>query len=79
MQNFCTKSMFENSRSEHHEAGSFANQHAGSVRYRRSAGSLPAGSGGILPPVPPFQTGSKPNPCSTAELALTQRRGGRGV
>jgi hypothetical protein len=48
------ESLFENEL----EAGSFENPPAGSVRYKGSAGILPAGSGGILPPVSSFQTGS---------------------
>ena len=45
------KGLLENAPSEHHEAGSFVNHHAGSVRYQRSAG--------ILPPVLTAQTGSQ--------------------
>ena len=52
------KGRLENAPSEHHQAGSFVNQHAGSVRYQRSADILSAGSGGILPPVLNSPTGS---------------------
>ncbi|MBI4324714.1 MAG: ATP-binding protein [Chloroflexi bacterium] len=69
-----TQSLFENSLSGHREAGSFANLHAGSVRYRRSAGILPAGSGGILPPVPSFQTGSQEKFSAVGETVLAGAR-----
>jgi hypothetical protein len=53
------KSMSENSKKRNTELGSSVNPQAGSLRYHCSAGILPAGSGGILPPVHYFQTGSK--------------------
>ena len=46
------QSLYGNAPSDHHEAGN--------ARYNRSAGILPDGSGDILPPVIPFQTGSQP-------------------
>jgi molybdenum cofactor cytidylyltransferase len=49
----------ENPKISDTELGSSVNPQAGSLRYDRSAGILPAGSGGILPPVVHFQTGSK--------------------
>jgi A/G-specific adenine glycosylase len=52
------KSLSENSRNWNPELGSSVNPQAGSLRYRCSAGILPAGSGGILPPVHHFKTGS---------------------
>ncbi|MCX6894031.1 MAG: TIGR03663 family protein [Verrucomicrobia bacterium] len=55
-----TKSLLENSRVILHGAGSSVNPHAGSVRYGVAQASLPAGSGGILPPVPNFPTVSEP-------------------
>ena len=42
------QSLFENLASRNTKLGSFVNPHAGSVRYERGAGILPAGSGGIL-------------------------------
>jgi DNA polymerase len=48
-----------NSETRNTELGSSVNPQAGSLRYGGSAGSLPAGSGGILPPVVHLQTDSK--------------------
>jgi hypothetical protein len=51
--------MSENSKTWNTELGSSVNPQAGSLRYSGGAGFQPAGSGGILPPVCLFQTGSQ--------------------
>ena len=51
-------SRLENSEKEPTKLEASRTRPLGSVRSRRSAGILPAGSGGILPPEPSFQTGS---------------------
>jgi ATP-dependent helicase/nuclease subunit A len=57
--NQTSKSLSENPETWNTELGSSVNPQAGSLRHGGSAGSLPAGSGGILPPVVRFQTASK--------------------
>jgi hypothetical protein len=57
---FLPQSLPKNPKSWNPELGSSVNPQPSWLRYHGSAGFQPAGSGGILPPVHHFQTGSQP-------------------